>query len=118
MPPSANTEEYKAILVPLPFELLKSILEHENLPVSSEKQRYELAKTIVAKRAAREKYDRRRTASEGGGPPPVEESVILKVGGKDGGGVQIVRSFSRRRALWKAQPNGVSRNRNSSAGNK
>lgn len=114
LPPSANTEDYRAILVPLPFELLKSILEHENLPIGSEKQRYELAKTIVAKRAAREKHVRKRTAE--GGPPPVEESVILKVGGKDGGGVQIVRSFSRRRALWKAQPNG--RSRNSTAGSK
>jgi hypothetical protein len=120
LPASANTEDYKAILVPLPFELLKSILEHENLPIASEKQRYELAKTIVAKRAAREKHIRRRSAAEGvAGPPPVEESVILKVGGGDGGGVQIVRSFSRRRALWKAQPNGNNRrSRNGTAGNK
>ena len=110
LPPSANTEEYRAILVPLPFELLKCILEHPNLPIASEKQRYELAKTIVAKRAAKEKHVRRRTESGGGMPPPVEESVILKVGGRDGGGVQIVRSFSRRRGLWKAQPNGRSRN--------
>ena len=85
-------------------------MEHPNLPIASEKQRYELAKTIVAKRAATEKHVRRRTESGGGIPPPVEESVILKVGGRDGGGVQIVRSFNRRRALWKAQPNGRSRN--------
>jgi hypothetical protein len=117
LPPSANTEDYRAILVPLPFELLKTILEHPNLPIASEKQRYELAKTIVAKRAAREKHVRKRIESGGGGgAPPVEESVILKVGGRDGGGVQIVRSFSRRRGLWKAQPNG--RSRNSSSGNK
>ena len=114
LPPSVNTEDYRAILVELPFELLKTILEHPDLPIPSEKQRYELAKTIVAKRAAREKHVRKR--NEGGGAPPVEESVILKVGGKDGGGVQIVRSFNRRRGLWKAQPNG--RSRNSTSGSK
>jgi hypothetical protein len=109
LPPTANTEDYRTILVGLPFELLKTILEHEDLPIGSEKQRYELAKMIVAKRAAREKQVRRKNTE--GGPPPDEESVILKVGGKDGGsGVQIVKNFSRRRALWKAQPNGRSRN--------
>jgi len=115
LPPSANTEDYRAILVPLPFELLKTVLEHPDLPIASEKQRYELAKTIVAKRAAREKHVRRRAESggAGAGAPPVEESVILKVGGRDGGGVQIVRSFSRRRGLWKAQPNGRSRHNTS-----
>jgi hypothetical protein len=115
LPATANTEDFKAMLIPLPFEILKSILEHPNLPIGSEKQRYELAKAIVSKRAAREKHARRRT--ESGGPPPVEESVILKVGGRDGEGVQIVRSFTRRRVLWKANPNGE-RSRNSTAGSK
>jgi len=116
LPATANTEDYKAMLVPLPFELLKAVLEHPQLPIGSEKQRYELAKSIVSKRAAREKHVRKRTNS---GNPPVEESVILKVGGKDGEGVQIVKSFTRRRAYWKAgcgeqQP----RSRNSTAGSK
>jgi len=116
LPATANIEAYKAMLVPLPFEILKAILEHPQLPIGSEKQRYELAKSIVSKRAAREKHVRKRTNS---GTPPVEESVILKVGGKDGEGVQLVKSFTRRRAFWKAgsgdpQP----RSRNSTAGSK
>lgn len=123
LPPSANTEEYKALLVPLPFDILKVVLEHPGLAVHSERQRYELARTVIAKRAAREKQARRRTESGGGFPPPVEESVVLKVGGGEAGGVQIVRTFSRRRALWKAATtaNGTvdaGRSRNSTAGSK
>jgi len=99
LPASANTEDYKEILLPLPFEILKTILEHPSLAVRSEKQRYELAKSIVAKRVARERGTRRR-AESGSMTPIVEESVILKVGG-EGDGVQLVRSYNRRR-LWKA----------------
>lgn len=43
---------------------------------------------------------RRRTES-GTVTPVVEESVVLRVGGGEGEGVQVVRSFNRRR-LWKA----------------
>jgi hypothetical protein len=107
LPPTANTEDYKAILLPLPFELLKPILEHPSLAVRSEKQRYELAKSIVSKRASRETHSRLS--------PLVEESVILKVGGGQGEGVQIMRSYNRRRGLWKA---GKGRSRQSTAGSK
>jgi len=123
LPPSAASEDYKAMLVPLPFDLLKHLLEHPALPISGEKARYELAKQVVAKRAARDKQLRRRSEDKGTPlGPPVEESVILKVGGKDGGGVQIVRSLGRRRGLWKATSSGNvgegRRSRNSAAGSK
>jgi hypothetical protein len=115
LPTTANTEDYKEMLMPLPFEILKTILEHPSLAVRSEKQRYELAKSIVSKRAARDKMTRRRTES---GTPLVEESVILKVGG-EGDGVTLVRSFNRRR-LWKAQSASIEgrRSRNSTSGSK
>jgi hypothetical protein len=125
LPPSAASEEYKAMLVPLPFDLLKHLLEHPSLPISGEKARYELAKQVVAKRAAREKQARRRSEEKGtpvAGPPVLEESVILKVGGKDGGGVQVVRSLGRRRGLWKATSSGNvgegRRSRHSASGSK
>jgi hypothetical protein len=102
LPLTANTEEYKQMLLPLPFELLKYILEHPQLPIPSEKQRYELSKQIVSKRAAKEKQIRKKD-----GGPPMEESVVLKVGGENGEGVTLVRSFTRRRSLWKASSNGI-----------
>ena len=119
LPASANTEEYKEMLTPLPFEILKAILEHPSLPIRSEKQRYELAKSIVSKRSAKEKATRKRT--ESGNSPVVEESVILKVGG-EGDGVTLVRSYNRRR-LWKAQSTATitaegRRSRNSTTGSK
>jgi hypothetical protein len=110
LPATANTEDYKAMLLPLPFEILKTILEHPSLAIRSEKQRYELAKSIVSKRAAREKHARKRTDA-----PIVEESVILKVGGGQGEGVQVMRSFTRRRGIWKA---GNARSRDSTVGSK
>jgi hypothetical protein len=114
LPVSANTEDFKSLLIPLPFDILKLILEHPLLPVASEKQRYELAKMVVAKRAAREKHVRQRSD---GAAAPVEESVVLKVGGGKAGGVQVVRSFARRQRLWRAQPNGH-HNRHSTSGSK
>jgi hypothetical protein len=114
LPVSANTEDFKSLLIPLPFDILKLILEHPSLPVASEKQRYELAKMVVAKRAAREKHARQRSD---GGAVPVEESVVLKVGGGKAGGVQLVRSFARRQRLWRAQPNGH-HNRHNTNGSK
>jgi BTB/POZ domain len=123
LPASAASEDYKAMLVPLPFDIMKLLLEHPSLPISGEKARYELAKQVVAKRAAREKQLRRRSEEKGQVLGPVmEESVILKVGGKDGGGVQVVRSLGRRRGLWKAASSGNvgegRRSRNSTAGSK
>jgi hypothetical protein len=108
LPPSANTEDYKTLLLPLPFEILKLVLEHPGLAVASEKQRYELAKSVVAKRAAREKHARQKPDGTGVCAAPVEESVVLKVGGGKGStsGVQLIRSFARRQRLWRAQPNG------------
>jgi hypothetical protein len=103
LPATANTELYKQMLLPLPFDILKHILEHPSLPIGSEKQRYELAKQIVTRRRKEEII-------------PVEESVILKVGGNDGEGVQLVRSFARKRALWKTHHN--PRSRNSTSGSK
>lgn len=110
LPATANTEEYRSMLVPLPFDLLKIILEHPKFPVDTEKQRYELAKQVVAKRSAKNGRRRNesgsRSCSGSGGSSPMEESVVLVVGGRDGGGVQVVRNFSRKRVLWKAVPNG------------
>jgi hypothetical protein len=100
LPVSANTDDYKTLLLPLPFDILKVILEHPALPVASEKQRYELAKTVVAKRATGQK------GRCSGGVGPVEESVVLRVGGGKGSGVEVMRSFTRRQRLWRAQPNG------------
>ena len=116
LPVSANTEDFKSFLIPLPFDILKLILEHPSLPVSSEKQRYELAKLVVAKRATREKQARQK--GEGNNGVLVEESVVLKVGGGKAGGVQLVRSFARRQRLWRAQPNGSHHNRRGTSGSK
>ena len=116
LPPTANTESYKTILQALPFELLKHILEHPQLPIGSEKQRYELAKTVVAKRAK----VRKATGTTGPGGN-MEESVVLKVGGRDGGGVQLLQSY-RRKAVYKVSANGTAiqggRSRNSTTGSK
>ena len=116
LPPTANTESYKTILQALPFELLKHILEHPQLPIGSEKQRYELAKTVVAKRTKL-----RRAAGSITSGANVEESVVLKVGGRDGGGVQLLQSY-RRKAVWKVNANGTAvqggRSRNSTSGSK
>jgi hypothetical protein len=101
LPPTAVSEDYKALLLPLPFELLKYILESPTLHVRSEKQRYELAKCIVSKRASREKQTRKRNETA----PLVEESVILRVGGGQGEGVQVLRSYTRRR-VWKTGHHG------------
>ena len=68
--------------------------------MASEKQRYELAKTVVAKRAVGQK------GRSSGGVGPVEETVVLRIGGGKGSGVEVMRSFTRRKRLWRAQPNG------------
>ena len=79
--------------------------------MASERQRYELAKTVVAKRAEGQKKGR---GANGG--MPMEENVVLRIGGGKGGGVELVRRFAGRQRLWRVQGNGAWHGRNGPGG--
>lgn len=90
-----GTSQSESILVSLPFPLLKSVLESEDLQMTS-MERHNFARTIVQKR---------RKFQE----PGVEESVVMAFGTDSrSGGIEVLRKdkSSRKKALWKAGSNG------------
>lgn len=83
------------ILIGLPFPLLKSVLESEELQMSS-MERHNFARAIVQKR---------KKLLE----PGVEESVVMAFGtDSKSGGIEVLRKdkSSKKKALWKANANG------------
>lgn len=87
--------QMEAILLELPFVLLKSVLESEELQMGS-MERHTFARTIVQKR---------KKSME----PGVEESVVMAFGtDSKSGGIEVLRKdkSSRKKALWKANANG------------
>lgn len=90
-----TTPASESILLHLPFVLLKSVLESEDLEMSS-MERHNFARGIVQKR---KRYLE----------PGVEESVVMAFGTESkSGGIEVLRKdkSSRKKALWKANANG------------
>jgi len=77
----------------LPFITFKNVIESSDLPVPTDKERFDFAKRCIA--------DRRKAAAALGATD-FEESVVLAFGAGSGGSVQVIRK-PRRRQLWKVE---------------
>lgn len=89
------SEDSEGILAHLPFPLFKSVLESEELQMTS-MERHNFARQMVAKR---KKFLE----------PGVEESVVMAFGTDSrSGGIEVLRKdkASRKKTLWKAGQNG------------
>jgi len=109
---SLENHAYVDMLVSLPFEILKRVLESPDLNVRSDHARYLFAKEIVSRRQLAQGRNAKasqhpRTGSEGGigngNAPLMEEAVVLAFAGGKAGGVELVSKPVKRRGLWKVQ---------------
>lgn len=83
--------QFKSIMLGLPFQLVKHIVESDKLQAKSPMERHSFARDIVG---AREKNKKR-------GEVNYEESVVLAFGGGKGGVEVIRKTIGGKKALWK-----------------